>query len=234
MTAKSWAEDEVEIVLNHLKNKQNEDYRYTEAILKAALEVYTVITEQDHSGMSYNATCRVLKDLLDGKPLSPITGDDSEWGEKETIRDGRVSQQNKRRTSLFKSTFPDGTVIYSDIDRVRSAEIGTDDYCWHSGIATRIVDEMFPITFPYYPKGMFLVDSVTINSLGENILFNCGDYNGVFIESFRTPDDKRYEVNKLFLEDEDGCMREFKLEDADKELVDELMAYIKECRSNNG
>lgn len=234
MTEKSWAENEVKIVLDELKSEGDEDYEYIEAVLNAALKVYNVLVEQDHSGMSYNYTCDVLKSLLDRKPLTPIKGDDSEWGEKEVRYDGLVSQQNKRRTSLFKSTFPDGTITYRDIDRVISAGIGTNDYCWYSGLATRIVDEMFPITFPYYPKGVFLVDSVTINSLGEDILFNCGDYNGVFIESFRTPDGKRYEVNKLFLEEDDGCMREVKLEDADKELVDKLMAYIKECRSNNG
>ena len=47
--------------------------------------------------------------------------------------------------------------------------------------------------------GTFLVDSVTINSLGEDILFNCGDYNGVFIYSLRTPDGKRYEVNQEWM-----------------------------------
>lgn len=234
MTEKSWAENEVKIVLNELKRENDEDYEYIEAVLNAALKVYNVLVEQGHSGLSYNYTCDVLKSLFDKKPLTPIRCDDSEWGEKETVRDGRVCQQNKRRTSLFKYTFPDGTIKYSDLDRVRSAEIGTDDYCWHSGIATRIVDEMFPIAFPYYPRGIFLVDSVTINSLGENILFNCGDYNGVFIYSLRTPNGKRYDVNRLFLEDEDGRMNEVKLEDADKELVDELMAYVKECESNNG
>lgn len=234
MAEKSWAENEVEIVLNNLKKKQTEDYKYTEAVLNAALEVYSVLAEQGHSGLSYNYTCQVLKDLLDRKPLTPITGEDDEWGDKETIQDGKACQQNKRRTSLFKYTFPDGTIKYSDVDRVRSAEVGTHDYCWCSGISTRVVDELFPITLPYYPEGTFLVDFVTINSLCENILFNCGDYNGVFVYSFRTPDGKRYDVNRLFLEDEDGRMNEVKLEDADKELVDELMAYVKECESNNG
>lgn len=234
MTEKSWAENEIEIVLDNLKKKQTEDYKYTEAVLNAALEVYNVLMEQGHSGMSYNYTCRVLKDLLDRKPLTPITGEDDEWSDKETRQDGTACQQNLRRSSLFKSTFPDGTIKYSDVDRVRSAEVGTHDYCWSSGISTRVVDELFPITFPYYPEGTFLVDFVTLNSLGENILFNCGDYNGVFVYSFRTPEGKRYEVNRLFLEDEDGRMNEVKLEDADKELLDKLMDYIKKCESNNG
>ena len=214
MTEKSWAEHEVKIVLDNLKKDQSEDYRYTEAVLNAALEVYNVLMEQDHSGMSYNCTCKILKDLLDRKPLTPITGRDDEWG--------------------YTETRPDGTIKYSDVDRVRSAEVGTHDYCWSSGTSTRVVDELFPITLPYYPEGTFLVDSVTINSLGEDILFNCGDYNGVFIYSLRTPDGKRYEVNRLFLEDENGRMHEVKLEDANKELIDKLMDYIKKCENNNG
>ena len=234
MTEKYWAEHEVKIVLDNLKRDQSEDYRYTEAVLNAALEVYNVLMEQDHSGMSYNCTCKVLKDLMDRKPLTPITGRDDEWGYTETRPDGTVCQQNNRRTSLFKYTLPDGTIKYSDVDRVRSAEVGTHDYCWSSGTSTRVVDELFPITLPYYPEGTFLVDSVTINSLGEDILFNCGDYNGVFIYSLRTPAGKRHEVNRLFLEDENGRMQEVKLEDADKELLDKLMDYIKKCESNNG
>lgn len=234
MTEKSWAEHEIKIVLDNLKKDQSEDYRYTEAVLNAALEVYNVLMEQDHSGMSYNCTCKVLKDLMDRKPLTPITGRDDEWGYAETRPDGAVCQQNNRRTSLFKYTFKDGTVKYSDVDRVRSAEVGTHDYCWSSGTSTRIVDELFPITLPYYPEGTFLVDSVTINSLGEDILFNCGDYNGVFIYSLRAPDGKRYEVNRLFLEDENERMHEVKLVDADKELLDKLMDYIKKCENNNG
>ena len=64
MTEKSWAEHEVKIVLDNLKKDQSEDYRYTEAVLNAALEVYNVLMEQGHSGMSYNCTCKVLKDLI--------------------------------------------------------------------------------------------------------------------------------------------------------------------------
>ena len=234
MERKSWAENEVEIFLNECKRENVGDYEYIEAVLNAALKVYNVLVEQGHSGLSYHYTCDVLKNLLDRKPLTSITGDDAEWGDKETRYDGTVCQQNKRRTALFKHTLPDGSIRYSDIDRVRSAEIGTNDYCWCSGLATRIVDEMFPITFPYFPEGTFLVDSLTINSLGEDILFNCPDYNGVFIESFRSPDGKRYEVNRLFLEGDDDCMHEVKLEDADKDLVDKLMAYIKDMRTTNG
>ena len=41
-------------------------------------------------------------------------------------------------------------------------------------------------------------------------------------------------LKRLFFEDENGCMHEVKLEDADKELLDKLMDYIKKCENNNG
>ena len=72
---------------------------------------------------------------------------------------------------------------------------------WHSGIASRLVDEMFPITMPYYPsKEKYKVYGETfymINAV-DKTAEHIGTYNLVKIYYIITPNNERIEVNKEF------------------------------------
>jgi len=78
---------------------------------KHILHMMNEFAEEGHSGFSASYAISILTKLMDFKPLSPLTGEDNEWG---NIREygESPSWQNKRRSSVFKNA--DGTCY--DID----------------------------------------------------------------------------------------------------------------------
>jgi hypothetical protein len=90
------------------------------------IEILEKFFEQWDSGGAVWAVSPILMRLIAGKPLSPITGADSEWMEV-----GEGIFQNRRISSVFKDPrFHDGKLAYDiDAPEPRAA-----------------------ITFPYYPE----------------------------------------------------------------------------------
>ncbi len=90
---------------------------------RVMIEILEKFFDQWDSGGAVYAVAPVLQRLIAGKPLAPLTGDDSEWFVHDA--DGCYAQ-NKRCSTVFKST-KDGPAY--DID----------------------VPGRPPITFPYWP-----------------------------------------------------------------------------------
>ena len=67
---------------------------------KHILHMMQEFANEGHSGFSAHYAINILTKLMDFKPLSPLTGEDSEW----VKHDYGVepSYQNKRRSSVFK------------------------------------------------------------------------------------------------------------------------------------
>jgi hypothetical protein len=106
--------------------------------LLAAVEAFA---EYGHSGGSAAVCIQILHDLLQFKPLTPLTGEDDEWMDvAEYGAKGGVLWQNKRRSTVFK----DAEGAY-DIDVIKHYPNGeTTSGC---------PDEGWPrITFPYTPQ----------------------------------------------------------------------------------
>jgi hypothetical protein len=78
---------------------------------KHILHMVEEFSKEGHSGFSASYAISILTKLLDFKPLSPLTGEDSEWND---ISDyaPEPHYQNKRRSSVFKDA--DGSCY--DID----------------------------------------------------------------------------------------------------------------------
>lgn len=157
-----WAEREVEIVRKRLiERTPGGDCGYDMGCYESALKAYNSLCDDGHSGCSFSATRNILERLCYTLPLSPITDEDFDsklgydipnrvryYGEK-PMRE--TSIQCPRMYSLFKSIWEDGKVTYHDIDRVVciNSENKDDTFGW--GFADKFIDEMFPITMPYYP-----------------------------------------------------------------------------------
>lgn len=103
------------------------------------LELIKVFSEQGHSGFSVNYLINHLKPLMSFEPISPLTGEDSEWCE---IRDGIY--QNKRCSHVFKDE--DGRAY--DIEGKIFRE--PDGSCFTS-LESRVY-----IDFPYTPKREYI------------------------------------------------------------------------------
>ena len=164
MSLETWAEKEIEMVCQRERNSaaevgHQEDAEYGIACYRSALKAFKSLLEDGHSGMSISITRQILNQLLLGEPLSPIIGEDDEWEDVsyEGMPEGVIKEyQNKRMSSLFKYVHEDGTVKYSDVQRVTCYESSHDDtqggVPFHNGFINRIIDEVKPITLPYVPQ----------------------------------------------------------------------------------
>lgn len=197
-----WAKKEVEIAIASAEKESDHEFLdYTIACYESALKAFKSLYEDEHSGMSIMITKRFLSRLIDGKPLSPIEDTDDVWSLTATPEDlGYECYQCTRMSSLFKDVLPDGTVRFHDVNRVIANVINSEnpDIPWHSGVASRLVDKMYPITFPYIPENKpYLVKM-------SEILFDPekgGDFDTIAVWSLRSPDGSEDIIHKFYKED---------------------------------
>lgn len=146
----TWAEKEIRLACE----KEGTESEYGRACYQSALKAYKSLVEDGHSGMSISFTKYILNRLIDRKPLTPIYDTDDVWSDITDISgldDEVANYQCTRLGSLFKYVYPDGTVKYKDVDAFYCVDTETGQ-TYHSGLVSKVVDEMFPITMPYYPS----------------------------------------------------------------------------------
>ena len=116
---------------------------YNDAATKAILDLIELFDSQWHSGFSAAYTVNTFKRLAMYKPLTPLTGEDSEWNE---IEPGHY--QNKRYSAVFKEK--DGKAYNSH------GKIFTDDgEVWYSSKDSHI-EINFPYIVPNEPEKVYL------------------------------------------------------------------------------
>ena len=70
---------------------------------QAILEIVEKFADQGHSGFSASYCVNALSKILRWEPLSPLTGEDSEWTQLNDYSDD-VVYQNKRCSRIFKGS----------------------------------------------------------------------------------------------------------------------------------
>lgn len=209
MTTEKWAEREIEIACKKENpNWDGKSFDYGCSCYQSALKAYKSLCEDDHSGFSFNLTKNILIRLMNGLPLKPIVDEDFTSVEPEVWESPVYLEKNglksdlqcPRMNSLFREETLDGKITYTDVDRVVFHDANGDGW-WHNGYADRLVNEMFPITMPYYPKvEKFKVygETFCIVDGEDKTAENVGTYNLIKIYYIITPDGERIEVNKEF------------------------------------
>lgn len=217
MSMLEWAKREVEIACKRENpDKKEGEFDYGCACYESALKAFESLCEDGHSGMSIGFTKNILNRLIDGKPLTPIEDTDDVWSKCHRSKDlPYVTFQCKRMSSLFKKVYNDGHVEYTDVDRYYCKDINNPIASYTSGLVTRMVDEMFPITMPYSPGPSIIV-------FCEDFLTdrNNGDYDTKAIlyalKYDENGDQKRIEINRFFrvsVGDETGSWTEISKEE---------------------
>ncbi len=154
--------------MNVLKNQEDELVIYP--FIPAIEYFLQIMNEEGHSGHSapyaIKAIMSALENTMQFKPLSPITGVDSEWDDVSAYS-GDNSLQNKRLSSLFK--YPDGKIKYLDA------------IVWDGGLGgfTGTVEgirSMQEVILPFTPKTFYIkVEEVD----GEYCIVNKDDLKEV-------------------------------------------------------
>ena len=199
MSMKEWAEREVQIACKRENPDRKEgEWDYGCACYESALKAFNSLMEDGHSGASIGFTKQILNRLIDGKPLTPIEDTDDIWEECVFNNKGYKTYQCKRMSSLFKDVYPDGSVKYSDTDRVIAIDIDNDS-TWSSGFIRDMIDEMYPITMPYSggdPYKVYFQDCLYDHKNG--------DYDTRAILHIKTPNNKLIRVHRYFKESDSG------------------------------
>lgn len=107
------------------------------------MDIVKIFAEQGHSGFSAGYAINLLDRLLNFRPVTPLTGEDDEWGMADNSSDPTI--QNKRCFSVFKNL---RTGVAHDIDRYIYSDNGGVTW-FYGGSVRHLRDET--ITFPYMP-----------------------------------------------------------------------------------
>jgi hypothetical protein len=136
---------ELDMLLPTDKDESDNDYRYQKMINNAVMELMEKFYDQGHSAFSASVTASLFNKLAKNKPLSPLTGDDSEWGDE---IDYDNCQQNVRCYSVFRKNRDNSTAY--DIDRFAFSD--DDGRSWFSaGLLEEDLNLDNSVTFPYTP-----------------------------------------------------------------------------------
>ena len=170
MTTEEWAEKEIELACKKENpNWDGKSFDYGCSCYQSALKAYKSLCEDRHSGTSFNITKNILIRLMEGLPLTPITDDDFTNTEPE-IKESpeelkkyglKSDLQCPRMSSLFRYETLDGKITYTDVERTIMHDANGDGW-WHSGVASSLIDEVFPSKRKYFPsKEKYKVDRET-------------------------------------------------------------------------
>jgi hypothetical protein len=206
-----WAQKEIEIACarERAASGNPDEWDYGCACYESAMKAYRSLMEDEHSGYSIGVTKNILVRLIEGKPLTPIDDVPEVWNKVPFLsNDDTVAYQCSRMSSLFKYVDKNGTVTYSDNDRVTTTYVTNPGIFWHNGTASHIINEMSPISMPYWP----LAKSYVVYA--EEFLLDPanGDYDTVGYLYATTPDGERIEIGRYFAE-KDGKFEEITFEE---------------------
>lgn len=196
-TSKVWCDREAEIFIK--KSKADD---YAKLCLDSATKAYKSLLGDGHSGYSINVTKEILLRLINNMPLTAIeeTDDWMKLPDAFNKRGAIECYQSTRYSSLFKNVYSDGSIKYNDCDRVICVDINNPNETYSSGLASRILDEILPISMPYYPQ------TNKIKVYCEDFLTDKknGDFDTVGIFYAVMPDSERIEINRFFKESTDN------------------------------
>lgn len=199
MNMSEWAKREIEILKS--KNPPDEEcgFDYVGECCDSAMRAFESLMNDGHSGMSIGITKNILNKLIDGIALTPIEDTPDVWGNPDTWSKGKTAYQCKRMSSLFKYVYDDGRVEYTDVGRYVGIPIDNPICTYTGGGLCNILDEMFPITMPYVPKGTykFYTDDF-LHDEGN------GDYDCKGIYYMITPEGDKIELNRFYYYPKNG------------------------------
>lgn len=153
-TVSGWAAKEVELAIQAEKegSEDSDEWKMGAQCYESALRALLCLTRDGHSGFSIQIAKSILNRLVDGKCLTPIVDAPDVWEEVTFEKESTVkSYQCRRMGSLFKEVAADGTVTYSDVNRVQVVDADNPARAYTNGFVTRLVDRVLPITMPYLP-----------------------------------------------------------------------------------
>lgn len=111
------------------------------------LELIDVFSKQGHTGFTAPYCLSLFQRLAHFKPITPLTGEDEEWGP----ADHKGCQINKRCFNVFRNLGDNSTAVYTE-GRVFSDNGGIT---WYTNRDSHI-PVVFPFTVPDKPERVYI------------------------------------------------------------------------------
>lgn len=175
-------------------------------VYNAAYRAFCDVVDHAESVPEKDDVIFVLETLLHSMPLTPIEDTEDEWETDagidpatENDNPGYTIYQSKRRRSLFKKvTYSDkgNIVCFDDLNAYDCIDIRTNQM-YVGGMGPVVLNEMFPITFPYMPIGK-------VKIFTEDFKYHTdheGDYDTAGVLYFRMTDGQMVKVMRFFKKD---------------------------------
>lgn len=191
-----WAKREIELACKReLGEKYPTEWKYVVACYESAFKALKSLITDEHSCFSIDITMNILSRLVKGKPLTPIEDTPDAWHEVGfTKQDFAKNLQCNRMSSFWKEIYHDGTIKYVDNNRVVVCCIDNQTVGWHNRRIVDLIDEIFPITMPYFPENnpykVYVYQGLTNPKNG--------DYDTTAVFYVIKPDGERVEINRYF------------------------------------
>lgn len=206
MTTLEWAQNEIRLA----KDASDED-KYFSLCCDSAIKAFQSLMDDGHSGCSISITMAILNRLASNKSLTPITENDTFSKACGCPYDGAVDYQCDRMSSLFKTVQSDGTIKYTDIDRITVYDVSSvnPNIGFHNGFVSRIMHEMFPITLPYTSDKLKVYVAECLTDQKN------GDFDTIAILKVVKSDGTEIQINRYFKEAKEAEFTEISKEEYD-------------------
>ena len=161
-----------------------------DAINKNILDIVELFASQGHGVLSAGYAMSVLERLLRFNPLTPLTGEDDEWADV-SYEMGKKNFQNKRCSSVFKTTDAQGNIIeVYDIDAIAYSDNG--GLTWYTSNRFR-KNVTFPYEPPTHPEKVYIeyTEDVPLGWSGDKYEIITGDKER--IEALRAKMQKKFD-----------------------------------------
>lgn len=194
-----WAEKEVELAIAYDQKDLKDKFfgEYSRMCYGSALKTFKTLLGQGHSGMSIVVTKHILDRLIENRPLSPIEDTPDIWRKVDDDYKDETVYQCNRMWSLFKHVKKDGGIYYTCNDSSYCIDLD-DGVTYSSKFVREFVDNLYPITMPYWPTRPIKVYCSEILSDVHN-----GDFDTRTIHYLILADDTRVVIGKHFKEGPD-------------------------------
>jgi len=141
-----WAKSELDRLIVYCEEKEGKDgLEMQKTINKNILDIVKVFCMQGHSGTSASYLISKVTRLLDWKPITALTGENSEWMEVPEYDNGNKTQQNKYCSAVFRDNCDNATAHYI-YGRVYSDNGGHSWFTTNRGT----LKSFTPVVFPFY------------------------------------------------------------------------------------
>ncbi len=173
--AKEWAKNEIALAVKQEEVEHSKDH-IRDYLISAYNFTGSVFNYVMDSHIPLSLFNQIFERLVQELPLTPIEDVPETWDPNPLeSNDGSKIYICKRKPSLSKVVKADGSISYTDYDRVYCVDLkqplekGKEPYRIFEIL--QILDRMAPITMPYYPKGKYvaITNYISFNPTEEYI-----------------------------------------------------------------